>query len=213
MMPSTLPDPQPSRPGGPGRSGGPNSSGGLGKPHLGLGSAMMRLRHRWGFFVALGILTEVLGVVALGLVVYSTLTAVFIIAIFMIIKGGSEITVGLGSRTWGREILLILAGLAYIVAGAFALAQPGPAAAVFTLMLGFALVVAGGVRIWVGSHMASHARTMVIVSGIVTALVGLLVVVGWPGNTLYILGTLLGIDLVFTGFMWIGFGLRLRSHA
>ena len=206
-MPSTLPDPQPAQPGGPGRFGLP------GGPHSGLGSAMMRLRHRWGWFVALGALTEVLGVLALGLVAFSTLTAVFIIAVFMIIKGGSEITVGLNAKSWGREILLILAGLAYIVAGAFALAQPGPAAAVFTLMLGFALLVAGGVRVWVGAHMASHARTMVVVSGVVTALVGLFVVLGWPGNTLFILGTLLGIDLVFTGFMWIGFGLRLRSHA
>ncbi len=209
-MPSTLPDPQPQQPGGPGFPGGLGLPGG---PHGGLGSAMMRLRHRWGWFVALGALTEVLGVLALGLVVFSTLTAVFIIAIFMIIKGGSEITVGLNAKSWGREILLILAGLAYIVAGAFAFAQPGPTAAVLTLVLGIALVVAGATRVWVGAHMASHARTMVIVSGVVTALVGLLIVFGWPGNTLYILGTLLGVDLVVTGFMWIGFGLRLRSHA
>ncbi len=174
---------------------------------------MARLRHRWGWFIALGALTEVLGVVALALVVNATLTAVLVIAVFMIIKGGSEITVGLNSKTWGREILMIGAGLAYIVAGAFALAQPGPAAAVFTLMLGASLLVAGGVRVWIGAHMSSHARLMVIGSGVVTALIGLFVVSGWPANSLFILGALLGVDLVFTGFMWIGFGLRLRSHA
>ena len=174
---------------------------------------MGRLRHRWGWFVALGALTVFFGVLALGMVVSATVTAVFIIAIFMIIKGGSEIAVGLNAKTWGREFLLILAGLFYIVAGAFALAQPGPAAVLFTLMLGTAMLVAGGMRIYIGTHMQSHARTMVIVGGVVTMLVGLLIIVGWPANSLIILGVLLGIDLVFTGMMWIGFGLRLRTHA
>jgi uncharacterized membrane protein HdeD (DUF308 family) len=174
---------------------------------------MERLRHRWGWFVALGALTVLFGAAALAMVVGATVTAVFIIAVMMIIKGGSEITVALNAKTWGREILLILAGLAYIVAGAFALAQPGPAAVVFTLMLGVALVFAGATRIYIGTHMSSHARTMVIVGGVVTTLVGLLVVMGWPANSLVILGALLGIDLLFTGAMWIGFGLKLRSHA
>ena len=114
---------------------------------------MGKLRHRWGWFVALGVLTVFFGVMALGVVVSATVTAVFIIAIFMIIKGGSEIGVGLNAKTWGREFLLILAGVFYIVAGAFALARPGPAAVVFTLMLGASMLVAGGVRIYIGTHM------------------------------------------------------------
>ena len=80
-------------------------------------------------------------------------------------------------------------------------------------MLGAAMICAGAVRIYIGSHLASHARTMVILGGVVTLLVGLFIVIGWPMNSLVILGTLLGVDLLFTGLMWIGFGLRLRSHA
>ncbi len=193
-MPSTLPDPSISR-------------------RAALGTAMEKLRHRWGWFVALGALTVVLGAAALGLVVHATITTVYIIAVFMIVKGGSEISMGINQKSWGREILFILAGLFYIVAAAFALARPLPAAAILTLMLGGALLVAGGLRAWIGAHMHSHARTMVIAGGIVTALVGLLVIFGWPANSLVILGTLLGVDLVFTGVMWVGFGLRLRTHA
>ena len=191
-MPSTIPDPS---------------------RRLTLGTAMEKLRHRWGWFVGAGVLTMVLGAVALGLVIQATITTVYIIAVFMIVKGGSEISMGLNQKEWGREILFILAGLFYIVAAAFVLARPLPAAAILTLMLGGALAVAGGVRVWIGAHMHSHARTMVIAGGIVTALIGVLIVFGWPADTLVILGTLLGVDLVFTGVMWVGFGLRLRSHA
>ena len=178
-----------------------------------LGTAIEKLKHRWGWFVALGALAIVLGAVALVLDVHATITTVYIIAVFMIIAGGSEIMVGIGSQTWGRFFLWIVAGLFYIVGGAFALAQPIHAAIVLTLMLGAALLTAGVVRIYIGTHMHSHAKTLVIVGGVVTALVGLVVILGWPGNSYVILGTLLGIDLLFTGVMWVGFGLRLKNHA
>ena len=178
-----------------------------------LGTAMEKLRHRWGWFVALGSLSIAFGVLALAAVFVATLTAVYIIAFLMIVAGATEITVGFNARTWTRSSLLVLAGLLYVVAGAFALARPGPAAVILTLALGITLLVAGLVRVVVGTHMVGHARTMVILGGSFTALVGLLIVLGWPANSIVILGSLLGVDLLFTGMMWVGFGLRLRSHA
>ena len=178
-----------------------------------LGTAMEWLRHRWGWFLVLGILSIVFGALALAMVFTATFTAVYIIAVFMILAGASEVTVGVGAKAWGRSSLLVLGGLLYIVAGAFALARPGPAAAILTLALGITLLVTGLVRAVVGTHMAGHARTTVIVGGAITALVGLLVVMGWPSNSVVVLGTLLGVDLLLTGVMWIGFALRLRSHA
>ena len=178
-----------------------------------LGTAMERLRHRWGWFMALGALAILLGLTALAMDIHATITTVYIIAVFMIIAGGSEIVLGLNSQGWGRFFLYILAGLFYIVAGAFALAQPLHAAVVLTLLLGTAMLAAGVMRIVIGLHMHSHARTMVILGGAVTAGVGLLIVAGWPTNSVVILGVLLGVDLLFTGAMWLGFGLRLRSHA
>jgi len=58
----------------------------------------------------------------------------------------------------------------------------------------------------------SRLRGPLILSGIVTALLGLIIVTGWPGNSLFVIGLLLGIELVFSGVNWIFFGLRLRSH-
>jgi uncharacterized membrane protein HdeD (DUF308 family) len=176
-------------------------------------AAMERLRHRWGWFVALGALAVCFGLAALVMVIGATIATVYTIAVFMIIAGGSEIVVGVGAKTWGRAFLWIVAGIFYLVAGAFALAQPGHAAVILTLMLGISLVATGITRIYIGSHLHTHARTMVILGGVVTLVVGVLVIIGWPNNSFIILGTLLGVDLLFTGVTWIGFGLRLRSHA
>jgi uncharacterized membrane protein HdeD (DUF308 family) len=174
---------------------------------------MERLRHRWAWFIVAGVLAVLLGVLALGMVVHATITTVYIIAIFMIVAGGSEVVLGVNSRNWTRFFLWILAGLFYIAAGSFALAQPYHAAVVLTLLLGAAMLTAGVIRISIGAHMHSHARTAVIAGGVVTSLVGLLIILGWPTNSIVVLGALLGVDLLFTGIVWIGFGLRLRTHA
>lgn len=191
----------------------PNSPVNLTFTKATLGTAMERLRHRWGWFVAAGLLSIVLGTLALGLVVHATITTVYIIAFFMILAGGTEITIGFNAKDWTHFFLFVLAGLLYVAAGAFALAQPFSAAVILTLLLGATMLAAGVTRIYIGTHMHAHARTMMILGGAVTAIVGLLIILGWPTNSIVILGTLLGVDLLFTGVMWVGFGLRLRSHA
>jgi uncharacterized membrane protein HdeD (DUF308 family) len=179
-------------------------------PHS-LGGMTERLRHRWGWFVGFGALAAILGLAALVLVVSATIASVLTIAIFMIITGGTEIVMGFGSKTWGRFFLFILLGLLYIVAGAFALAQPLLAAAVLTLMLGWALVATGAVRIWLGTHLPPGSKSMMILAGIATLLFGLVIVLGWPGNSFFVLGIILGLDLLFYGVSMIAFGMRLKN--
>jgi uncharacterized membrane protein HdeD (DUF308 family) len=175
--------------------------------------ALERLYHRWGWIVLFGLIVACFGLTALTLVVSATIASVFIIAIFMIIAGGGEIVMGVSARDWGHFFFWIIAGLFYIVAGAFALAQPFIAAAIFTLVLGIAMLLTGLIRIYFGFRIAKALRGMVILAGIVTSFVGVLILIGWPANTLYILGLLLGVDLVFWGSGWVAFGLRLRAHA
>jgi len=174
-------------------------------------AALEKLRHRWGWIVLFGVIVALFGLAALTLVVSATIVSVYMIAIFMIISGGAEIGMGLSAGDWAHRFLWIIAGLIYIVAGAFALAQPIIAAAVFTLMLGLALIMTGLMRIYFGSKLGKSMRGIVILAGAVTFLVGLLVVLGWPNNSVLILGVLLGLDLLFWGSGWIAFGLKLRS--
>ena len=50
----------------------------------------------------------------------------------------------------------------------------------------------------------------VAVSGVITLLLGLLILARWPINSVYILGLFLGIDLIIAGAGWIGIGLGLH---
>ncbi len=45
----------------------------------------------------------------------------------------------------------------------------------------------------------------------ITILAGIIFAIGWPANTVFLLGLVLAIDLTFQGFSDIGFGLALKS--
>ena len=172
---------------------------------------LKRIHARWGWFVAFGVITALLGVAALSTVVLSTVASVFLIGVFMIIAGGIEIGIGINAKAFGWKAVWILVGFLYIVAGAFALAQPLVAALMFTFMLGAALLATGILRIVAGVQMDHGPKAPVILAGAVTTLLGVLILAGWPASGLVVLGTFLGIDLLFYGLTWIAFGLQLRK--
>jgi uncharacterized membrane protein HdeD (DUF308 family) len=50
-----------------------------------------------------------------------------------------------------------------------------------------------------------------LASGVITGLAGIVVALGWPVNTLWLLGLVLAIDLTFQGVAAIAFGLALKA--
>ena len=88
------------------------------------------------------------------------------------------------------------------------------AAALLTLMLGAALVVSGIMRIILAFSMKEGMPWMwVVLSGVITLLLGVIILAKWPVYSLFILGLFLGIDLVFAGVGWIFVGLGLKARA
>jgi uncharacterized membrane protein HdeD (DUF308 family) len=181
------------------------------KPPHSLAEAIERLRARRGWLVAYGALCVLFGLAALTLVAASTFAVVFLIALMLIAAGGAEIVLGFNSRDWPSFFLWVISGLFYLVSGAFALARPDAAAAVLTVFVGIGFLIAGLSRIWLGVQLPAGPKVFVVLAGVVTTLLGGMILVGWPGDSLLILGTLFGVDLVFYGASWIALGLKLRT--
>ena len=117
-------------------------------------------------------------------------------------------------KSWGKFLLWALLGALYIVAGFVTFENPLLAAAILTLILGIALVASGIMRIILAFSVKEGTPWIwVVVSGIITLLLGLIILAHWPVSSLYILGLFLGMDLVFAGAGWIGLGLGLRRRA
>ena len=177
-----------------------------------IGRALEHLRSRWGWFVAFGLAVALLGLVSLAVVGAATLASVYLIAIFMILIGGVEITLGVNAHRWSNRILVALLGFFYLVAGSFALANPVAGAIVLTLLLGAALLATGLMRLYFATLLPEGPKWLVGAAGAVTILVGVLILAGWPENSAYILGIFLGLDMIMYGASWLNFGLFLRRR-
>ena len=175
------------------------------------GSETAPLRAKWGWIVALGVVYMLAGLVALGSVVMATVASVLVVGVMMIIAGVAEVISAFQIKSWGKFLLWVLLGALYIIAGFVTFENPLLAAALLTLILGASLVASGIMRIFLAFSMKRESPWIwVLLSGVITLLLGLLILARWPVSSLYILGVFLGIDLVMAGAAWIGLGFGLR---
>jgi uncharacterized membrane protein HdeD (DUF308 family) len=176
-------------------------------------SDMAPLRAKWGWIVALGVVYVVAGFVALGSVVMATVASVLVVGVMMIVAGVAELISAFQIKTWGKFLIWALLGLLYIVAGFVTFENPLFAAVLLTLMLGASLVASGVVRVFLAFNMKRESPWVwVALSGVITLLLGLLILARWPINSIYILGLFLGIDLIMAGAGWIGLGFGLHRE-
>ena len=172
------------------------------------------LRAKSGWIVALGVVYVVAGFIALGSVVFATVVTVFVVGIMMLVAGIAEVISAFQIKSWGKFLLWLLLGALYIVAGFVTFENPLFAAALLTLLLGLSLLASGVMRIVLAFNMKEEMPWIwVAISGVITFLLGLIILAHWPVSGLYILGLFLGIDLIIAGVGWIGIGLGLKRHS
>jgi uncharacterized membrane protein HdeD (DUF308 family) len=180
-----------------------------------LRSGVEPLRAKRGWIVALGIIYVVAGLIALSSVAMATAASVFVVGVMMLIAGVAEVINAFQLKSWGAFLLWIFLGVLYIVAGFATFENPLLTAALLTLMLGAALVASGIMRIILAFCMKEGKGLPwlgVVLSGVITTLLGIVILAHWPVSSLYILGIFLGVDLVFAGIGWILVGLGLKSE-
>jgi uncharacterized membrane protein HdeD (DUF308 family) len=171
------------------------------------------LRAKWGWIVALGVVYTIAGFIALGSIVMATVASVFVVGVMMIIAGVAELINAFQIKSWGKFLIWALLGVLYIVAGFVTFENPLFAAVLLTLILGASLVASGAVRIFLAFNMKRETPWIwVALSGVITLLLGLLILARWPINSIYILGLFLGIDLIMAGAGWIGLGFGLHRR-
>ena len=181
-------------------------------PHS-LGEGIRALRPRWGRIVALGVVSVIAGVIALATDIFATAIAVYVIGFMMLFSGATEIVAAFNAKDWSHRILWLLLGALYVFAGIICLQNPFAAATILTLMLGFALIISGILRIFLATRMKQGTPWgWVVFSGLISVLLGIIIVAKWPVSSFFVLGIFLGVDLIFIGSGWIAVGMALKRH-
>jgi uncharacterized membrane protein HdeD (DUF308 family) len=81
--------------------------------------------------------------------------------------------------------------------------QPIASALILTYVLGLLLLISGIVRILLGVSHWKNAGWIMLLSGAFGVLAGLVILTGFPMTGLWVLGLLLGVDLMSHGIAWL----------
>lgn len=177
-----------------------------------IAEALVELQARWGWFVGLGIVLLVLGMLALAYVFVATLASVIFIGALMAVAGAGQLVHAWRIKQIHGFIFWSVSGVFYLGAGVFAMLYPVQGASLLTLLFGSMLIAVGALRTWLWfNNRGQRGWGWLGISGVLTLLVGILIAANWPGNSVWILGLLLAIDLLFQGWSALLLGLVLRQ--
>ena len=169
------------------------------------------LRRNWGWLLALGILLILVGMAAISSPVVATLATVEIFGVFLLIAAVVEFASAIWAIGWGGFFPHLLCGLLSLFLGVLLVDRPGLGAAGYTLVLAVFFVAAGVLRVGHALSRRFSGWGWTLLSGAVTLLLGVLIWRDFPESALWVIGTFVGIDLVFNGLSWVMLGLAARA--
>lgn len=155
-------------------------------------------RTRTGWDIALGALLVIGGLVILGHAYWATTVSVLFLGWMFLLFG----IVGLIGSLWrigkGGFWATALTGGLLAVLGAVLLRYPEAGAVTLTLVAGAVFLTGGIVRLVAAGGMPEY-RVALIISGVVSAALGLLVLFNLFDASLVLLGVLLGVEMLVDG--------------
>lgn len=133
--------------------------------------------------------------------------------LFTIALGGVAIAAGVAqlirlgsSDTTGGKVLRGLSGVLYLLGGLSLLVFPVQSTISLTLFMGLLLAYEGVTELAVAASRAIPARALVLADGIVTVVLGVLLIAHWPGDSAWAIGTLLAAGMVLSALNLITAG-------
>ncbi|MBR1177317.1 HdeD family acid-resistance protein [Bradyrhizobium sp. KB893862 SZCCT0404] len=156
----------------------------------------------------LGVVLIAAGFLALGDLAFATIISVKFIGLTAIAAGGFEIAHAFWIKEWGSFLWRIVLGALYLAFGLILLTQPASGALILTYFLGAVLFASGVIRCVLSFAYWRQNGWMMLISGIIGTIAGVLILFGFPDISVWALGFLLGVDLISHGLAWLLYALQ-----
>lgn len=158
-----------------------------------------KFRFGWGLPLTMGIATILIGIVAIALAFVSTMISVAILGVCILAAGIAQIFYTFSSRRWSDVMMHVLLAALYIIGGYYLIRRPISGAISLTLFLSLFYILSGASRVATGLISNTPGRAWAFFGGLVTLLLGGLILGNWPGASLWVIGLFVGVDLVLLG--------------
>jgi uncharacterized membrane protein HdeD (DUF308 family) len=178
-----------------------------------VGHELRHLQSSWCWFLTLGILLVVCGTIAVGFPVITSAAAILVLAVVLLVAGVATIVSSFWAGKWSGFLVQLLVGIVYVAAGFAITERPLASIAVLTLFVAVAFVVAGAFRTLAALAIRFPQWGWALLNGVITFLVGMVIyrqVERLPANALWVVGLLVGLELLLNGWTWIMLSLEIR---
>ena len=150
--------------------------------------------------ILLSILLIIFGFLAITLPTATSIGVALLIGWLVLFGGLVQFIHAFQSKGVGHIVWKLLVAVFYLAAGAYLIARPALGLASLTLALAIFFVAEGVVDVVAYfSTRKSGGSAWMLLDGIVTLVLGWIIWNRWPGTSLWVIGTLVGINMLMTG--------------
>lgn len=167
-------------------------------------------RHR-AWFLAVGIATVLVGAAALIFPIVATLAISVIVGWILTIYGALAVIHAFRNARWNGFLWSLFGALLALGAGIVLLFFPTTGALSLTLLIAAFLLTSGAFRVLLAFRLRPADRWgWLLLSGLLAIVLGMVIALLWSAAAAWIIGMLVGIDLLFSGWATILLGLAAR---
>lgn len=183
----------------------------IGQAFTNFGDEMERARKQWWLSLIFGILLVLSGITAIAYPFVTSLGVVMVLGILLIVSGIFTIIGAFWAGRWSALLLQVLVGVLYVMAGMAIRDAPIESTALLTMFTAAFFIVVGIFRIVVSLIERFPQWGWALFNGVVTLLAGIIIYDSYPISALWVIGLLVGLELLLNGWTWIMLSLVIRK--
>jgi uncharacterized membrane protein HdeD (DUF308 family) len=167
-----------------------------------------------GWFISLGVVLVVGGVVALSYPRYTGIGLAVMIGWILVLSAVMYGISGWTALKVGRAMAQLVLALLYAAAGVYLVLNPGRGLMFLGWLLGVLFFLEGILKLaFAAGARALPGRSWLLFTGLVSALLGVLILARWPISSTFVVGLFTGLNLMFGGWAAISVGAAMRAAA
>ncbi len=168
------------------------------------------VRSHWWWFLLLGSLLLFCGTLALAFPIITSLFAIRVLSIVLMVAGVATLVGAFWTGKWSGFLVQVLVGILYLGAGFAIEDRPGISILLLTVYVAVMFMVMGAFRVVAAMVLHFPQWGWALLNGCVTFLLGLVIFRQLPQAAVWVLGLLVGLEMLFSGWTWIMLALEIK---
>jgi uncharacterized membrane protein HdeD (DUF308 family) len=165
-----------------------------------------------GWFIALGVAFIIGGFLALVMPLVASIAVALAVGWVFIFVGVVQLIQAWQVRAWGGVAWQVIVGVIILAGGIAMVFDPILATLTLTFIVGIVFIAKGIAQIILGLNLRPRAGWgWILGAGVLAVVAGLIILFSWPISGAWVLGTLAGISLMFSGLSYIMMAITARQ--